>query len=99
MAIKTEGFSGADLTEICQRACKFAIKESIQFDIQSSGDSSKNSDIKDVDELTVKHFEKAMVTARKSVTDVELQRYENFARAQKVTLRKDTSSGIDDLYD
>merc|ERR1712100_393378 len=25
-----EGFSGADLTEICQRACKFAIRESIE---------------------------------------------------------------------
>ena len=28
------GFSGADLTEICQRACKLAIRESIAIDIQ-----------------------------------------------------------------
>jgi transitional endoplasmic reticulum ATPase len=26
----TVGFSGADLTEICQRACKLAIRESIE---------------------------------------------------------------------
>lgn len=30
LAEKTQGFSGADLTEICQRACKLAIRESIE---------------------------------------------------------------------
>merc|ERR1712168_1298406 len=34
MAAATKGFSGADLTEICQRACKLAIRESIEKDIQ-----------------------------------------------------------------
>merc|ERR1719183_2495073 len=29
MALCTEGFSGADLTEICQRAAKNAVKESV----------------------------------------------------------------------
>jgi transitional endoplasmic reticulum ATPase len=30
----TAGFSGADITEICQRACKYAIRESIEKDIE-----------------------------------------------------------------
>ena len=30
MADETEGFSGADLNEICQRACKLAIREEIR---------------------------------------------------------------------
>merc|ERR1712113_266656 len=30
----TNGFSGADITEICQRACKYAIRESIEKDIE-----------------------------------------------------------------
>jgi len=34
LAKKTAGFSGADLTEICQRACKLAIRESIEKDIE-----------------------------------------------------------------
>eukprot|EP01100_Stratorugosa_tubuloviscum_P008948 TRINITY_DN374_c0_g1_i1.p1 TRINITY_DN374_c0_g1~~TRINITY_DN374_c0_g1_i1.p1 ORF type:complete len:844 (+),score=507.81 TRINITY_DN374_c0_g1_i1:175-2706(+) len=34
LAQKTQGFSGADLTEICQRACKLAIRESIEHEIQ-----------------------------------------------------------------
>nr|GFD42707.1 trafficking protein particle complex II-specific subunit 120-like protein [Tanacetum cinerariifolium] len=25
-----QGFSGADITEICQRACKYAIRENIE---------------------------------------------------------------------
>merc|ERR1719468_351846 len=33
LAKTTHGFSGADLTEICQRACKLAIRESIEKDI------------------------------------------------------------------
>merc|ERR1712203_315132 len=34
LAKTTRGFSGADLTEICQRACKLAIRESIDADIR-----------------------------------------------------------------
>ena len=34
MARMTKGFSGADLTEICQRACKLAIRENIEADIR-----------------------------------------------------------------
>lgn len=30
----THGFSGADITEICQRACKAAIRENIEKDIE-----------------------------------------------------------------
>ena len=34
MAKVTKGFSGADLTEICQRAVKLAIRENIEADIK-----------------------------------------------------------------
>merc|ERR1712244_177926 len=34
LAKMTKGFSGADLTEICQRACKLAIRESIDTEIR-----------------------------------------------------------------
>ena len=34
LARVTKGFSGADLTEICQRTCKLAIRECIAKDIQ-----------------------------------------------------------------
>lgn len=35
LAKVTQGFSGADLTEICQRACKQAIRESIEAEIRA----------------------------------------------------------------
>lgn len=30
----THGFSGADLTEVCQRACKLAIRQCIEAEIR-----------------------------------------------------------------
>ena len=41
----THGFSGADLTEICQRACKLAIRESIEADIRQEKQRIANPDM------------------------------------------------------
>ena len=41
LAKMTKGFSGADLTEICQRACKLAIRESIEADIKREKEKQK----------------------------------------------------------
>lgn len=38
----TNGFSGADLTEICQRACKLAIRESIENEIRRERERQTN---------------------------------------------------------
>merc|ERR1712216_556307 len=75
----TNGFSGADITEICQRACKFAIRESIQRDIEREQAASIDPDAIDNDatyidpvpEITKAHFEEAMKFARRSVSDAE----------------------------
>jgi transitional endoplasmic reticulum ATPase len=87
MAEKTHGFSGADLTEICQRACKLAIRESIEKDIeltrlrQEKGDDAMETEIEDpVPEITKVHFEEAMRYARRSVSDNDIRKYEMFAQ-------------------
>ncbi|KAJ1987958.1 AAA ATPase cdc48 [Dimargaris cristalligena] len=49
MAKTTHGFSGADLTEICQRACKLAIRESIDQDIRRERARKKESENKNGD--------------------------------------------------
>lgn len=36
------GFSGADLTEICQRACKLAIRQAIEIEIRREKQRSEN---------------------------------------------------------
>ena len=44
----THGFSGADLTEICQRACKLAIRESIELEIRREREHDANPDDADM---------------------------------------------------
>ena len=38
----TLGFSGADITEICQRACKLAIRQSIENEIRRERERQAN---------------------------------------------------------
>jgi len=89
MAAVTKGFSGADLTEICQRACKLAIRESIEKDIQRTRERGANSNAMDMDdeeeddpvpEIRRDHFEEAMRYARRSVSDKDIRKYESFAQ-------------------
>ena len=44
LAKSTNGFSGADLTEICQRACKLAIRENIESEIKRERQRQSNPD-------------------------------------------------------
>ncbi|KAJ3096139.1 AAA ATPase cdc48 [Phlyctochytrium planicorne] len=90
IAKSTHGFSGADLTEICQRACKLAIRESIDADIKKErakkeaierGEEVMEEDESDpVPEITKAHFEEAMRFARRSVSDNDIRKYEMFAQ-------------------
>eukprot|EP00696_Hemimastix_kukwesjijk_P008821 gnl/Hemi2/21147_TR7010_c0_g1_i1.p1 gnl/Hemi2/21147_TR7010_c0_g1~~gnl/Hemi2/21147_TR7010_c0_g1_i1.p1 ORF type:complete len:790 (-),score=344.96 gnl/Hemi2/21147_TR7010_c0_g1_i1:268-2637(-) len=79
----TEGFSGADLTEICQRACKFAIRESILREVEIKKQREVNPDAEfddPVPEITAAHFKEAMKFARRSVSDLDIRKYEMFAQ-------------------
>lgn len=81
----THGFSGADITEICQRACKCAIRENIEKDLERERRRAENPDLMedDVDEvpcITKAHFEEAMRYARRSVSDADIRKYQAFAQ-------------------
>jgi len=81
----TEGFSGADITEICQRSCKYAIRESIERDIEKGKRIADNPNMMedDVDEvpcITRAHFEEAMKYARRSVSDADIRKYQAFGQ-------------------
>merc|ERR1719343_368271 len=91
LAEVTEGFSGADITEICQRAAKNAIRESIAAKIernkridageltQEEADALPDT----VPFITRQHFEASMSKARRSVTDDIVKQYEDFAGKMK----------------
>ncbi|KAF6213451.1 hypothetical protein GE061_011170 [Apolygus lucorum] len=83
LAKVTHGYSGADLTEICQRACKIAIRQSIEAEqhMQRMRDGGMDVDSEDpVPMITKVHFEDAMRHARRSVTDADIRKYEMFSQ-------------------
>lgn len=86
LARVTKGFSGADLTEICQRTCKLAIRECIAKDIQHARERAEkgledmDDDFDPVPDIRRDHFEEAMKFARRSVSDADIRKYEVFAQ-------------------
>jgi len=89
----TNGFSGADLAEICQRSAKLAIRESISKAIENkkakqqemNDDEEEEEEEEDLEaivpEITRKHFEEAMRFARKSVPAHEVNKYLMFKKS------------------
>merc|ERR1711972_994124 len=88
LAKSTPGYSGADLPEICQRAAKMAIRESIEKEIEAEkeraaagGDAAMDTEDADpVPEITKAHFEESMKFARRSVNDNDIRKYEMFSQ-------------------
>ncbi|CAL9018089.1 unnamed protein product [Prunus brigantina] len=86
LAKYTLGFSGADITEICQRACKYAIRENIEKDIVRDRRKNENPEAmeEDVDdevaEIKAAHFEESMKYARRSVSDADIHKYQAFSQ-------------------
>merc|ERR1719231_990360 len=99
LAKTTHGYSGADLTEICQRAAKLAIRESIDKEIElerekaaAGGDNAMDEDAPDpVPYITKYHFEESMKFARRSVSDNDIRKYEMFSQ----TLQQSRGFGND----
>ncbi|XP_048439785.1 cell division cycle protein 48 homolog [Pyrus x bretschneideri] len=86
LAEYTKGFSGADITKICQRACKYAIRENIVKDIERERMRNENPEAMEVDaddevaEIKAAHFEESMKHARRSVSNADIRKYQAFAQ-------------------
>ncbi|CDU19414.1 cell division cycle ATPase, putative [Plasmodium yoelii] len=91
MAKRTEGFSGADITNLCQSAVNEAIKETIHLINLKKGKSNKNDKKKKsqgeqnylenydpVPTLSKKHFDVAFKNARISIQPEDVLKYEKF---------------------
>jgi len=90
LATQTDKFTGADLTEICQKAAKLAIREDIlrssererireEAAAQGMAVEEDAEDTDEVPEILPKHFEEAVRSARRSVSDEQLAQYSSFA--------------------
>merc|ERR1711937_1135822 len=104
VAAQTEKFTGADLTEICQRAAKLGIREAIQRDMEREmirKEAEANGQVTEDDfeeedsvpELLPKHFEEAVRQARRSVSDRDLAQYSSFAQNLQQARANVTSGG------
>merc|ERR1712194_575100 len=87
IAEKTNGFSGADLTEICSRAARFAVKDANaaeEAERQKMDPEHPNyvEGYDPVPEITSRHFAESMKYARRSVSDIQLRQYEMIAQQQ-----------------
>ena len=94
IAQATDKYSGADLSEICQRAVKYAIRERIELVMQrkiarekmlESGltEDQLPEEEDPVPYVTKKHFEYAIRESRRSVSDADLLKYESFSQKMK----------------
>lgn len=91
LADATEGFSGADITEICQRAAKNAIRDSITAGIERQKRVEAGELTQDeadalpdpVPCITRTHFEASMSKARRSVGPEIVQQYDEFTAKMK----------------
>jgi transitional endoplasmic reticulum ATPase len=104
LATQTEKFTGADLTEICQRAAKLAIREDImrsmeREQIQKEAEAQgvmQDGDVEEEDlvpEIMPRHFEEAVRNARRSVSDRDLAQYSTFAQNLQQSRSQLTSGG------
>ena len=69
------------MTELCQRATKAAIRESIAAEEDRKKLMNGNDDVEMEDPVPVStraHFEEALANARRSVTEYDLNKFEQF---------------------
>ena len=84
----TQDFTGADITELCQRAAKAAIRECIAAEeerrrlcVEAGTDDTNMEGVEDpVPMITREHFEEAFQAARRSVTTHDLYKFDEFRK-------------------
>lgn len=87
MSDLTQDFTGADITELCQRAAKAAIRDAISAEEErrrlAAGNEAGDAEMEAEDPVPVitrTHFEEAFHAARKSVTTHDLYKFEEFRK-------------------
>jgi len=85
-----DGYTGADISEVCQHAAKIAIKQTITEEI-AKGKGKFDGQPNDM--IHERHLEAAMRTSRKSVSEEDLMEYSKFATAMKAAQEDETVVG------
>lgn len=80
LATVLEGYTGADISEVCQHAAKIAIKQNIEEEIGVKKGTFTGTPVEIID---VHHVEASVRSSRKSVTEAELIEYAGFSEKMK----------------
>ena len=99
LAKLTGGFSGADITEICQRACKYAIRVDIQKDIEREIGTMTKDSADEMAEIKEAHFEESLKFVRRSVSDADILKYQAFAQTLQQSRGFESASYEDPVVD
>ena len=99
----TQDFTGADITELCQRSAKSAIRESISAEEERrrlAGDepdvAMEAEEVQDpVPVIGRHHFEEAFAAARRSVTTHDLYKFEEFRKKMDPAYAKKVGAGAE----
>jgi transitional endoplasmic reticulum ATPase len=86
LAEHTEGFSGADISEICKRACKYAIRDTIanlkpEDQMEEEGEEQEDP----VPMIGREYFEMALEDVSPSITAADSSRYNVYKTAVKTS--------------
>ncbi|KAL0390554.1 UNVERIFIED_CONTAM: Cell division cycle protein 48 [Sesamum calycinum] len=80
LAKYTQGFSGADITEICQSGSFYTHDIERERRRRENPDSMDEDVDDEVSEIKPAHFEESMKFARRSVSDADIRKYQAFAQ-------------------
>mmetsp|Transcript_8538 Transcript_8538/g.16477 ORF Transcript_8538/g.16477 Transcript_8538/m.16477 type:complete len:741 (-) Transcript_8538:177-2399(-) len=80
MAECLEGYTGADISEVCQHAAKIAIKQNIEEEIKKVKGLFSGTPVEIID---THHVESSVRSSRKSVSEEDLAEYASFANKMK----------------
>jgi len=81
----TPGFSGADCAEVCKRAARIAIRDAVHA--VAAGEAGPRK-------IEAVHIEAAMATARRSVSDADLAKFQQYANKQQSINEKEGTRNI-----
>lgn len=100
LAQKTNGFSGADLAEMCQIAARAAIRDAIKHEEMMNNSSDANGMPNGTEfkyEITRKHFQEGLANARHSVTSSDITKYDAFRTKFDPLYKNRNSTGQNDI--
>lgn len=94
IAMKTEGYSGADMKNLTQEACM----EAVRSEVRKNGGNVVGIDADDLRPVVIKDFQLAAKVQKPTVRLDEIERYEEYDKKHGANLLENTNANSDDEW-